>query len=73
MTSFEKVMLVLFVLLCIVGFVPAVKNFLSVLRDKHNSRVTPSGRLFLLSYLAIGVAAIIFTFFFSIYSLVTRW
>ena len=73
MTIFEKVMLGIFTFLCIVGFAPAVRNFLVVLRDNKNSKVTAWGRRLLLAYLALGVVCIILGFIFCIYSLIIRW
>ena len=68
----DTAILIVFILVCVVGFVPAVKNFLVVLREKDNPNVGPHRRKFLLAYLALGGLCIVFMFIFSIYSFVAR-
>lgn len=72
MTTIEKVGLIALTILGVVGFVPAVKNFLVVLRDKNNSKVTPLGRRMVLVYLAVGVVCIVLGVSFCVYTLLTR-
>jgi hypothetical protein len=71
-TTLETCIAIGFLVVCVVGFVPAVKNFRVVLKDKNNPKITPAGRKFVLFYLGVGVICIVLMFVLSVYSLVLR-
>lgn len=72
LTTKEIWIVLVLLVVCIVGFVPAVKNFLVVLKDKNNPKISPAGRKFVLFYLALGVVSIVLMVGFCVFSLILR-
>lgn len=61
-----------FLVLGVFIFKPAIKNFQVVLKDKSNTRATPSVRKFALFWLGLGVVCTVFMIVFAIYTLIVR-
>lgn len=72
MSTKDLFIAIVLMLVCLVGFKPALKNFKVVLEDKHNPKVTSRMRFFVLCWLGLGVVCLGLGFFIIGYSVGAR-
>lgn len=72
MTLKDLIIAVILMLVCLLGFKPALNNFKAVWNTKHHPRVSPLYRKFVLFWLGLGVVSLVFLFIVIGLSLVVK-
>lgn len=73
MSTKDLIIAIILMLVCLLGFKPALKNFKVVLDDKTNPKVNSRVRLFVLFWLGLGVICLGLGFFVIAYSVGVRF